>query len=85
MIGKIFLGKAWHWLLLVLSSAVFWFCGTNRLHVIEFNVFVMALLAGTAFIVAIIVIFHKSGERITRDELVPTDNDDENSAGHSSD
>ena len=48
MIGKIFLGKAWHWLLLVVTGSLFWFCGTKRLHVIEFNLFVAALIAGTA-------------------------------------
>ncbi|MFY0614652.1 MAG: hypothetical protein JXQ99_24185 [Hyphomicrobiaceae bacterium] len=76
MIGNIFLGKAWHWLLLVVTGVLFWFCGTQRLHVIEFNVFVMAMLVGTACIVAAIVFFHKPGEQITRDELVPADNDD---------
>lgn len=80
MIGKIFLGKAWHWLLLVVTGTLFWFCGTKRLHVIEFNVFVMAMLVGTAFVVAAIVLLHKPGEQITRDELVPADDDDENSS-----
>ena len=75
MIGKIFLGKAWHWLLLVVTGALFWFCGTKRLHVIEFNGFVMAMLAGTALIVAAIVLLHKPGEQITRDELVAADDD----------
>lgn len=80
MIGKIFLGKAWHWLLLAITGALFWFCGSQRLHVIEFNIFIMAMLAGTTFVVAVIVLLHKSGERITRDELVPGNDTDENSA-----
>jgi hypothetical protein len=80
MIGRIFLGKGWHWLLLIVTGALFWFCGTKRLHVIEFNVFVTAMLAGTAFVVAAIIMLHKPGEQITRDELVPADDDDGNSS-----
>ena len=73
MIAKIFLGKAWHWALLIVASILFWYCGTNRLHVIEFNSFVLAMLAGTALIVAAIVWFHRSGDQITREVLVPDD------------
>lgn len=81
--AKIFLGKPWHWLLLVATGALFWFCGTKRLHVIEFNLFVMALLVGTAFVVAIIVLLHQPGEQITRDELVPADDSAEPISGQS--
>ena len=80
MIGKVFLGKFWHWLLVIVVSALFWFCGTQRLHVIEFNVFVMAMIAGTTFVVGSIVLFHVPGEQITRDELVPADDDETNSS-----
>ena len=80
MIGKIFLGKAWHWALLILASGLFWFCGSKRLHVIEFNLFVMAMIVGTALAVAAIVWFHRPGEQVTRDILVASDDEGENSA-----
>lgn len=80
MIAKIFLGKAWHWALLVLTGVLFWFCGTKRLHVIEFNLFVMAMLAGTTLVVGAIILFHQPGEQITREVLVPSNDGDDNSA-----
>jgi len=76
MIGKIFLGKAWHWLLLIVVSGLLWFCGTQKLHVIEFNIFVLAMLAGTAVAVLIILSFHRSGEQVTRDVLIESDDTD---------
>lgn len=80
MIAKIFLGKAWHWGLLVVASVLFWLCGSRRLHVIEFNLFVMAMLAGTAAVVFVIIYFHRPGEQVTRDPLVARDDDGEYSA-----
>lgn len=80
MIAKIFLGKAWHWALLAVASTLFWFCGSRRLHVIEFNIFIMAVLAGTALAVVLIIWFHRPGEQITRDVLVPAEDDGKNSA-----
>jgi len=80
MIGKIFLGKPWHWALLIAASALFWFCGSRRLHVIEFNLFVIAMLAGTSLTVLAIVWLHRPGEQVTRDALVATDDDGKNSA-----
>ena len=73
MIGKIFLGRAWHWLLLIVVSGLLWFCGTQKLHVIEFNIFVMAMLAGTAVAVLIILLAHREGDQVTREVLVEND------------
>ena len=80
MIEKVFLGKAWHWVLLVLTSVLFWYCGTERLHVIEFNLFVVAMLVGTVIVVGAILMLHRPGEQITRDVLVSADNHESQSS-----
>jgi hypothetical protein len=80
MIGKIFLGKPWHWAMLIAIAGLFWFCGTRRLHVIEFNLFIAAMLAGTTIAVLAVVWFHRPGEQVTRDVLVASDDSAENSA-----
>ena len=77
MISKIFLGKAWHWLLLIVASALFWFCGGQRLHVIEFNIFVSAMLLGTVATVGLIIALHRPGDQVTRDPLVESTPDDD--------
>ena len=79
MIGRIFLGKPWHWALIIIAAALLWFCGSKRLHVIEFNIFVMALLAGTALAVLALIWFHHPGEQVTRDKLIASHDDGEDS------
>lgn len=71
MIKEIFLGKPWHWALGALVVVLFWLCGRARLHVIEFNLFAFAILAGSAATVLVILALHKPGEQITRDEIKP--------------
>lgn len=73
--NAISLGKAWHWLLIAAATGLLWFCGNQRLHVIEFNTFVIAVLAGTALAIMAVVWLHRPGERVTRDELVQGDDD----------
>lgn len=70
MLNTIFLGKFWHWALLVAAAALLWFCGSERLHVIEFNWFIIATLLGTIAIVFAIIRFHRVGEQVTREPLV---------------
>ena len=67
---QIFLGKAWHWVLILLAGGLLWYCGDNRLHVIEFNLFIIAMLVGTACALLAIVFLHREGEQVTRDPLV---------------
>lgn len=73
MIGRIFLGKVWHWALIAVATGLLWFCGSKRLHVIEFNSFIIAMLLGTALAVLAIIWFHRPGEQVTRDQLVARD------------
>ena len=75
--GNVFLGKLWHWALIVITTALLWFFGSQRLHVIEFNWFIIAMLIGTAASVLAIVFFHKDGERVTREPLVHRETDTE--------
>ena len=44
--SKIFLGRWWHWAILVVLCAMLWMAGDSRMHVIHFNRFVSALLVG---------------------------------------
>ena len=70
MLGKIFLGKFWHWALLAIATALLWYGGMNRLHVIEFNWFIIAMLFGTVVLLLCILRFSRPGEQITRDPIV---------------
>ena len=69
--SNFFLGKPLHWLLLIVIAAGLWYVGGLRLHVIQFNVFVLTLLAISAFCVLIVLFGTRQGERITRDEIMP--------------
>ncbi len=73
MMGRVFLGKAWHWMIIAAAAGLLWFCGSKRLHVIEFNTFVIVMLAGTSLAVVSILWFHRPGDQVTRDRLVSTD------------
>jgi len=75
MLGKIFLGKLWHWALLVVATALLWYAGSKRLHVIEFNWFVIAMLIGTIVGLLCIVRFTRPGEQVTRDRIVDDTSD----------
>lgn len=70
MIGRIFLGKIWHWAALASAAALLWYAGGKRWHVIEFNWFILAMLAGTAVVLLAIIRLHRDGEQVTRDQLV---------------
>jgi len=64
-----FLGRWWHWLVLVAIVGLLWLAGANRLHVTEFNTFILSLLVGTAVVVTGLLLSSTPGERLTRDEL----------------
>ena len=67
--NRIFLGKWWHWAILVVSVAALWFAGDKRMHVIHFNTFILSLIAVTAVVIAFLVAKSRPGEQITRDPL----------------
>ena len=66
---RIFLGRWWHWGILIASVAALWFAGEQRMHVIHFNAFILSLLVVTAIVVAILVVKTRPGEQVTRDPL----------------
>ena len=67
--GRIFIGKPLHWVLIVLLIAIGWVIGHERLHVIWFNLFTVILLVVSAVAVAVILLTSRPEERITRDPL----------------
>ena len=67
--SRIFLGKWWHWVILIASVAGLWLAGENRAHVIHFNTFILSLLGVTAIVVAILIARTRPGEQVTRDPL----------------
>lgn len=67
--SNIFLGKWWHWALLIAGVVALWVAGEERMHVIHFNTFILMLLLVTAIVVAMLVAGIRPGERVTRDRL----------------
>jgi len=72
---EIFLGRWWHWGILIVVCGLLWLAGAQRLHVIHFNVFISCLLAGTAAVVIFVLMGTRPGEQVTRDNL-EDDHDD---------
>jgi hypothetical protein len=68
-VSRIFLGRWWHWGILVASVAALWLAGEKRMHVIHFNAFILSLLVVTAIVVAFLVARTRPGEQVTRDPL----------------
>ena len=67
--SRIFLGRWWHWGILIASVIILWLAGEKRMHVIHFNAFILSLLAVTAIVVALLVARTRPGEQVTRDRL----------------
>jgi hypothetical protein len=67
--SEIFLGKAAHWLLLVVISAILWVVGEYHVHVSQFHYFVFIVLALSVVCLSIVVLGHKKGDRIMREPL----------------
>lgn len=67
--SRVFLGKPLHWAILALLIAAGWLTGRERLHVIEFNLFILGLLAVSVVALLIVLATSRPGERVTRDPL----------------
>ena len=67
--NRIFLGRWWHWGILIATVGALWFAGEHRMHVIHFNTFILSLLGVTAIVVAILIFKTRPGEQVTRDPL----------------
>lgn len=75
MIARIFLGKWWHWVMLIAITGVLWLAGSKRMHVIEFNTFVLGLLGIIGFVVVTLLLGTLPGEQVTRDVMRPEEDD----------
>lgn len=73
--SRVFLGKPFHWAIIVVLIAGGWITGRQRLHVIEFNVFIVGLLAVSALAVLAVLLTSRPDERVTRDPLEPDEED----------
>lgn len=67
--SRFFLGKWWHWAMLVACVGALWLAGHEKAHVVHFNAFVLSLLACTAVVVAVIIAGTRPGEQVTREPL----------------
>lgn len=68
--SKFFLGKPWHWGLIVVVSALLWWAGESKLHVRHFNAFIAAILMGGTMLVLLVVHTTRSHQRVTREPLL---------------
>ncbi len=69
----LFLGKPVHWTIIAALVLGGWLTGRARLHVIEFNLFILGLVALTAAALVAVLATSRPDERITRDPLEPDD------------
>lgn len=67
--SRVFLGRWWHWIILLASVAALWFAGEKRMHVIHFNAFILSLFIATGIVVAFLIARTRPGEQVTRDRL----------------
>ena len=66
---RIFLGPKLHWLILIVLIAAGWATGSGRLHVIDFNPFIIALLLLTVGVLLLVLKTSKLGQQVTRDPV----------------
>lgn len=66
---RFFLGKPLHWALMIGLVALGWSAGLGRLHVIHFNLFVLALLALSVALLGIVLATTGPGDQVTRDPI----------------
>lgn len=69
--SRIFLGKPLHWAVLVGLVVLGWVTRRARMHVIEFNTFILGLLAVTVVVLLTVLATTRPDERVTRDPLEP--------------
>lgn len=72
----VFLGKPWHWGIVLAVTALLAGAGNSKAHVIHFNGFLTALAIGSLAIILIVLKTHKPDEQVTREPLLPDDTED---------
>ena len=53
--NKVFLGLPSHWLMIIITSAVIFACGINKMHVSNFNLFIFIVFVSIAFLVGFVL------------------------------
>ena len=53
--NKIFLGKPIHWLLIIITTAIIFSCGFNKMHVSNFNLFISIIFIAVAILIFLIL------------------------------
>lgn len=66
---RIFLGPPVHWLIVVVLAALGWLAGTDRMHVISFNLFIGLTIAVTVAILLFVLRTSPPGQQVTRDPV----------------
>jgi len=67
MMGHIFLGKPFHWLVFVIILAVLAWLGFNLVQTRDYNFFLLILVSLTAGSVITIMLTTRKGEQVTRE------------------
>ena len=65
----IFIGPWLHWLILISLIAGGWLAGLDRLHVVNFNPFIIGLIVLTIAILVVVLKTSPPDQRITRDPI----------------
>ena len=53
--NKVFLGLPSHWLMIIITSAVIFACGINKMHVSYFNLFIFIIFMSIAVLVGFVL------------------------------
>lgn len=67
---KVFLGRPIHWLLALIMIGGGAALGEQRLHVIDFNLFLILLLAAVILLIALVLKTSSGDAPVTRDPIV---------------
>ena len=74
--NRVFLGRPVHWLIIAALVAAGWIGGRMRLHVSEFNPFLIFLIVVTVAVVLTVLKTSPRGQDVTRDPIVEHEDHD---------
>lgn len=66
---RIFLGPALHWLIVAILVGLCWLGGLERLHVTDFNPFIIGVIVVTLIALLVVLKTSKPGSQVTRDPV----------------
>lgn len=67
MMRGFFLGKAVHWLVVVVVVAVMWWLGANLVQTRDYHMFLAVLFVLVSGAVAVLILTTRKGEQVTRE------------------